>query len=113
PVALRPSVSRVGEAAALALALCSLLLGLVHWEAYLPITADGLSNPLTLKALSTAFWPILGGGLLAIFLGRWGHRPERAPFGETDVAMVAPARRAELQIGTLIDEFDGMLRRWP
>jgi len=113
PIALRPSVSRVGEAAALALALCSLLLGLVHWEAYLPITADGLSNPLTLKALSTALWPILGGGLLAIFLGRWGHRPERAPFGETVVAMVAPARRAVLPLGRMFEEFDRMLRRWP
>src|SRR5262249_18622227 len=38
-----------------------LLLGLVQWEAYLPVTADTLSNSLTLKALSTALWPVLGG----------------------------------------------------
>ena len=37
PVTLRVRVSRIGEAAALALALCSLMLGLVPWEAYLVV----------------------------------------------------------------------------
>ena len=78
-----------------------------------PSTLGTPSNPLTLKALSTALWPVLGGGLLAILLGRWGHRPERAPFGETVVAMVAPARRAAFPFGRMFEELDRMLRRWP
>jgi hypothetical protein len=36
PVALRVPISRIRETAALTLALCSLLLGLLHWKAYLP-----------------------------------------------------------------------------
>jgi len=50
------------EAAALALALCSLLLGLAPWEAYLSVPAGTPSSPLTLKSLSSALWPMLGGG---------------------------------------------------
>jgi formate hydrogenlyase subunit 3/multisubunit Na+/H+ antiporter MnhD subunit len=113
PIALRASVSRVGEAAALALALCSLLLGLVHWEAYLPITVDTLSNPLTLKALSTALWPVLGGGVLATLLGRWGQRPERMPLGDIVVAIVGPVRRAALALGRILERVDRMLCQWP
>jgi multicomponent Na+:H+ antiporter subunit D len=113
PIALRASVSRVGEATALALALCSLLLGLVHWEAYLPITVDTLSNPLTLKALSTALWPVVGGGVLAILLGRWGQRPERVPLGDIVVAIVGPVRRAALALGRILERVDRMLCQWP
>jgi formate hydrogenlyase subunit 3/multisubunit Na+/H+ antiporter MnhD subunit len=109
PIALRASVSRVGEAAALALALCSLLLGLVHWEAYLPITVDTLSNPLTLKALSTALWPVLGGGVLAILPGHWGRWPARLSLGEIVVA----ARRSALAVGGMLERVDRMLRQWP
>ncbi len=46
PVTLRVRVSRIGEAAALVLALCSLLLGLVPWEAYLVVPHGTASNPL-------------------------------------------------------------------
>ena len=37
------------------------------------------SNSLALEALSSALWPILGGAVLAILLGRWGHRLARVP----------------------------------
>jgi hypothetical protein len=110
PVALRVPVSRIREAAALALALCSLLLGLVHWEGYLPVTLGTLSNPLTLKALSTALWPVLGGGVLAILLGRWD---QKAPFGKILGSTIRPARRMALALGRLIERVDGMLRQWP
>jgi hypothetical protein len=110
---LRVPVSRVREAAALALALCSLLLGLVHWEGYLPVTLGTLSNPLTLKALSTALWPVLGGGVLAILLGRWGRWPARLSLGEIVVAIVGPARRSALAVGGMLERVDRMLRQWP
>ena len=71
------------------------------------------SNPLALDALTKALWPILAGGVLAILLGRWGHRLARVPFGKVLVAMVGPARRAALVMGTMLERIDGMLRQWP
>jgi len=112
PAASRASVSRVGEAAALALALCSLLLGLVPWEEYLPVARGTLSNPLTLETLSTALWPIVAGGVLAILLGRWGARPERISMGQVLVAMVELPRRATLALGKALERVDRMLRQW-
>jgi NADH:ubiquinone oxidoreductase subunit 5 (subunit L)/multisubunit Na+/H+ antiporter MnhA subunit len=112
PAASRVSVSRVGEAAALALALCSLLLGFVPWEEYLPVARGTLSNPLTLETLSTALWPIVAGGVLAILLGRWGARPERISMGQVLVAMVEPPRRATLALGKAIERVDRMFRQW-
>jgi formate hydrogenlyase subunit 3/multisubunit Na+/H+ antiporter MnhD subunit len=111
PVMLRAPVPRIGEVAALALALCSLLLGLIPWQAYLPLPAGTPSNPVTLAALASALWPILGGAVLAILLGRWGDQPARILFGK--VVMVGPARRAGLAFGMLIERIDGALRQWP
>jgi multicomponent Na+:H+ antiporter subunit D len=109
PIRLLVPVPRIREAAALALALCSLLLGLLPWDAYLSVPAAIQSNPLTLKALSTTLWPILGGGLLAVLLGRSGHRMARIPFK----SVLGPARRTALTLGKMIERVDSMLRRWP
>jgi multicomponent Na+:H+ antiporter subunit D len=113
PVVLRVCVSRIGEAAALALALCSLLLGLVPWEAYLWIPQGTLSNPLTLSALSKLLWPILAGAVLAILLGRWGRRREPVPFGELLAPVVGRARHMVLALGQRVERLDGVLRQWP
>jgi multicomponent Na+:H+ antiporter subunit D len=113
PLTRQAPISRIAEAAALALAMCSLLLGLVHWEAYLAGPHGALANPLTLEALFTALWPILGGGVLAILLGHWQHRPARVPLGKFVVAIVRPARRAALPVGTFFEQVDGVLRQWP
>jgi multicomponent Na+:H+ antiporter subunit D len=113
PITLRVPVPRIGEAAALALALCSLLLGLVPWHAYLSIPSETSSNPPALETLSTALWPILGGGVVAILLGRWGHRLARVPVGKVVVAVVGPARRTALALGRVIEWVDGTLRQWP
>jgi len=113
PVRLRVAVPLYQEAAALALALCSLLLGLVPWEAFLPVPRSIPSYPLALEALANALWPILAGGLLAIVLGRWGPQLMHIPFGKVLVAIVGPARRTVLALGGMLEQVDGMLRQWP
>ncbi len=108
-IALRIPVRRLSEASALALALCSLLLGLFHWQPYLPVPRLALSNWLALDALSSALWLLLPGALLAILLGRW---ESSARYGKI-VAMLGPARAASLSFGWLIERADGLLRQWP
>ena len=111
PVTLRVQVRRSGEAAALALALASLLLGLVPWQGYLP-TPDPIAwNPLTPETLSSALWPILLGGLLAILMGRGELRLAGIP------DFVAPAflsaRRMAIALAGRLVWVDGTLRQWP
>ena len=112
PVALRAPVPRTQEAAALALALGSLLLGLVSWDAYLAVPQGISSSTFTLQALASALWPVLAGGLLAVLLGRWGDRPVRVPLQEAVVAIVGPARRTCLALSDMIERVDAMLRQW-
>jgi multicomponent Na+:H+ antiporter subunit D len=107
PVRLRAPVPRVREAAALALALCSLLLG---FAALGPVPRDTLSNPLAPEELWSALVLVLGGGVLAIGLG---HRLPPAPVGDVVVAVVGPARRAVVALGRMLERSDGVLRQWP
>ena len=110
PVTVRARVPRMQEAAALALAVCSLLLGLFPWEIYLPIPHNTPATRFDLAAVFKTMWPILAGGLLAILLGRWGHRPTRTP--KMVVAIVSPTRGATLALGGLIERLDAALRQW-
>ena len=111
--ASRKHVPHYQEAAALVLALCSLLLGLVPWGNYLPLPPGTLSNPLTLSALLGSVWPILAGAVLAILLGRWDPRLNQMPFTRNLFAAFRPARRAGLGIGRITAELDARLRQWP
>ena len=99
--------------AALALALCSLLLGLVRWEAYLPAPPGTPLSALNLEALAAALWSALAGGALAILLGRWEPWPTRMPIGKGALAIVRPIRRAALAFGRTMERVDGTLRQWP
>src|SRR5262249_53275235 len=110
---LHTPVPRVGEAAALTLAVCSLLLGLVDWEPYLPAARATLSNRFGLDGVFKALWPILGGAALAILLGRSGGRLARISFGDILVAIVGRTRRLGLAVGGLVERIDGVLRQWP
>jgi multicomponent Na+:H+ antiporter subunit D len=101
------------EAAALVLALCSLLLGLVPWGNYLPLPQRTLSNPLTLSALLGSVCSILAGAVLAILLGRWDPRLNQMPFTRNLFAAFRPVRRAGLRIGRITAELDARLRQWP
>jgi formate hydrogenlyase subunit 3/multisubunit Na+/H+ antiporter MnhD subunit len=112
PVRLLAPVPRVREGAALALALCSLSLGLVDWGPYLSVPRRALSNPLALETLWKALWPVLGGVVLATLLGRWGHPPPRWPLGHVVSAAVGPPRRVTVPLGTIFVRIDEVLRRW-
>ena len=109
PVRLSAPVPRSREVAALALALCSLSLGLVDWSAYLVVPPRAPSNPSALEALWKGLWPVLGGVALAVLLGRWG----RAPLGDALSASLGPVRRATVALGGVFERTDGVLRLWP
>jgi multicomponent Na+:H+ antiporter subunit D len=106
PLRLRAPVSRLQAAAAGALAICSLVLGLAGAQVYFEIPRDTVS-----KSLSAVLWPIFGGAVLAILMGRWGNQLTRLHFGKMFVA-TAPARRAALIVSGMVDLVDGKLRDW-
>ena len=107
PVRLRAPVPRVREAAALALAVCSLLLALA---AFGPVPRDTLTNPLAPKELWSAVVIVLGGALLAIVLGR---RLPHVRTGEGAVTIVRPVRAALGAVCGMVERADGVLRQWP
>ena len=109
PVTPRAPVSRIGEAAALALALCSLLLGLVSLASVSSRYTRRRSDSTVLQALSSSVWPVLGGAALAILLGRWGDPVPHAIVAAT----IGAARRAALILSSGIERSDGVLRQWP
>jgi multicomponent Na+:H+ antiporter subunit D len=112
-IRLRVPVPRIQESAALALALCSLLLGLFPWQAFVSIPVKTPSNPFALETLWTTLWPILGGGVIAVLMGRWGLGLARIPVGKVVVAVVGPTRRMALALAAWIERVDGTLRQWP
>jgi hypothetical protein len=113
PITLASPASRIQEAAALALALCSLLLGLLPWEPYLPIRDAILPNSFDPKAISKSLLIILGSAVAAILLGRWGLPPARSSSWNTLLAVAAPIRRSGLTLGAFFEKVDDGLRQWP
>jgi multicomponent Na+:H+ antiporter subunit D len=113
PITPDRAAPRIGELAALALALCSLLLGLVPWEAYLSIPPGVASDKVGLGALSKALLPILGGTLVAILLGSWERPPGRLSRWKALMAVVGPVRRAGLALSAIVERCDNVLRQWP
>jgi formate hydrogenlyase subunit 3/multisubunit Na+/H+ antiporter MnhD subunit len=104
-VKLNAPVRRLQEAAALALALCSMLLGLA---AIGPVPLDTLS--LAPEELWSAISLVLGGGVLALALGLGQRLP---PVPVNDVALASLVRRATVAAGGMVERADGVLRRWP
>ncbi len=104
PVKLRAPVSRLAEIAALALAICSLALGLA---ALGPAPLDALPNPLDPKEFGSALLVLVGGVVIALALGL---RLPPLPAGD---AVVASVRRATVAIGATLVRADGVLRQWP
>jgi len=102
PVTLVKRVSRLSEYAALALAVCSLLLA---FAALGPVPGSLISNPLLPKELGPTLLVFLGGALLALGLSR---RPLFGA-GDTDGSL----RRAAVAVGRGFEQTDSFLRRWP
>lgn len=103
PVTLRKPVSRVAELAALALAVCSLVLGFV---ADGTLGLDALTRMLTLSDLGSAVLIFAGGAVIAAALAR--DLP-----GTPGFAVVRSLRNATVAVGGAFACADGMLRRWP
>ena len=113
PMRLRAAIPRSQEAAALALALCSLFLGLFPWGEYLPMPGGSPPNPFTLKALLTVAWTILAGSVLAIFMARWEHPLERLPRVGGFFLWASPIRRVALGLAKMFERIDTITARWP
>ena len=102
PVKLVKRVSRLSEYAALALAVCSLLLA---FAALGPVPSSFISNPLLLSELGPTLLVFIGGALLAFGLSRRSLFGSAAPDG--------PIRRATVATGIGFEQADSFLRRWP
>ncbi|WP_027533767.1 complex I subunit 5 family protein [Bradyrhizobium sp. WSM3983] len=113
PVALAARPPRGSGLAALALALCSLFLGLLPWEPYLPIPYALESKLFGVEALVKLLVTVLGGVALAILLSPWPH-PLAGTVARRDLKTVpGPFRRACLGFGSLVERGDHVLRQWP
>ena len=109
PAPARRRVSRYQEAAALILALCSLLLGLIPLGRYLPFPQGTLSEPFSLSAVVGSLWVVLGGVVLAILLARRDRRlsPRHMPRGA-----FATVRSAGLASSRIFAKLDVWLQQW-
>jgi formate hydrogenlyase subunit 3/multisubunit Na+/H+ antiporter MnhD subunit len=103
----RARVARSQEAAALALAVCSLGLA---FAALGPLPGKLISNPLAPAALLSSAGLIGGGALLALAISR---ELPRLAFVDAFVAAARPLRRALGEAGEVFVQIDQWLRRWP
>jgi formate hydrogenlyase subunit 3/multisubunit Na+/H+ antiporter MnhD subunit len=84
----------------------------IPWALYLSAPAGTLENPLALKALWAAALPMLVGAAAVLALDRWGGRLPRIPQGDI-AAVIAPATRAAVRAGAILQDIDDALRAWP
>ena len=106
-VVLVAPVSRLAESAALALALCSLLLGFVAAGNGLP---DALADAFSIKQLGSALILFAGGALLA---AGFALRVPPLPGGQALVAAGRSARSATEGVGRVFEGLDRALQQWP
>jgi multicomponent Na+:H+ antiporter subunit D len=107
PLQLKTPVPRVGEIAALGLAIASLLLGFL---AAGMIPHASLSGAFTLEGLVSALVLVLGGAAVAGALGL--ELPSLAG-GRSLATLFRPLRQVTVAIGGAIVRVDGALRQWP
>jgi formate hydrogenlyase subunit 3/multisubunit Na+/H+ antiporter MnhD subunit len=113
PVALAASPRRGSDLGALALALCSLLLGLLSWEPYLPIPYALESKLFGVESLVKLLVTVLGGAALAVLLSPWPHPLAGTVAWKDLTRALGPLRRACLGFGSLVERGDHFLRQWP
>ncbi|RXT54097.1 complex I subunit 5 family protein [Bradyrhizobium betae] len=112
PIVLTGSTRRSCEVAALVLALCSLLLGLLPWEPYLPIPYAAALKLFGVEALVKLLVTVLGGAALAILLSPWPHPMAFSAPWKTLMGLIGPFRRACIGFGSLVERSDDVLRQW-
>ncbi len=84
----------------------------VPWALY-PAAGLGAPSDIFVPAvLWSALWPILGGFVLFVGLGRWRDRLPRIPEGDIVVAGRSAAR-ATSSCGAAMEHLDNLLRQWP
>jgi multicomponent Na+:H+ antiporter subunit D len=106
PVTLHAPVSRLREAAALVLALCSLLLGLLPWQEIIPAPTKLTSAVPPLEMFVSALWLILAGAALALLLARPVVRLTGMPRGAENARRIAvPFINGAMRV-------DHALRQW-
>jgi formate hydrogenlyase subunit 3/multisubunit Na+/H+ antiporter MnhD subunit len=110
PITARTRVPRIQELAALALAACSLLLGLFPWDTYLTVPRGAAATSFDIGKLLVTLALVLAGGVLAILLGRWAGP---VPLPTVLATAVEPARRIAAALASPFERLDAMLRRWP
>jgi formate hydrogenlyase subunit 3/multisubunit Na+/H+ antiporter MnhD subunit len=113
PVALAASPRRGSDLGPLALALCSLLLGLLSWERYLPIPYALESKLFGVESLVKLLVTVLGGAALAMLLSPWPHPLAGTVAWKDLTRALGPLRRACLGFGSLVERGDHFLRQWP
>ncbi|OAF07292.1 complex I subunit 5 family protein [Bradyrhizobium neotropicale] len=112
-IAVTGPASRNQDLAALALALCSLLLGLVPWDPYLPVPFGTAPKVFGIESLSKLLLPVLGGAVLAILLSPWPHPLASSTTWKALASAARPLRRAGIEFGRLVERSDDVLRQWP
>jgi formate hydrogenlyase subunit 3/multisubunit Na+/H+ antiporter MnhD subunit len=112
PIVLAGTTPMSRDLAALALAICSLLLGLIPWEPYLPIPHDVVSKLFGIGGLAKLLLPVLGGAALAILLSPWPHPLASSPARKTLIEAIGPLRCICLGCGDLVERGDSALRQW-
>jgi formate hydrogenlyase subunit 3/multisubunit Na+/H+ antiporter MnhD subunit len=93
-------------------ALLTLAALAIPWAFYLSVPPGTLENPMAPKALWSAALPMLVGAAAVLALDRWGGRLPRIPQGDIAV-VIAPATRAAVRAGAILQSVDAVLRAWP
>jgi multicomponent Na+:H+ antiporter subunit D len=112
PIVLTQTPPRSSSLAALALALCSLFLGLVPWEPYLPIPYSAVSKLLGIGGFVKLLVTVLGGAALAVLLSPWPHPMAFSAAWKTMMSLIGPFRHACLGFGSIVERGDYVLRQW-
>lgn len=105
------SASRNQAAAPLALALCSLLLGLLPLGSYLP--APITPAPWDLEALFKLLLTVLGGAVVAMLLGAWPRALAVSNAGKAVLMLVDPVRRQCAIVAKIIERGNDWICQWP
>jgi NADH:ubiquinone oxidoreductase subunit 5 (subunit L)/multisubunit Na+/H+ antiporter MnhA subunit len=111
-VLLVQHVSPAQGLAALALSICSLLLGLLPWELCLPIPPGMTPKSFSIETLAELFLSVLAGAALAILFGSWAHPPASAMIWKRLANLLRPLLRACAGLGSLVESGDRVLRQW-